>query len=240
MAETVAGRLERLRDRLRAAAERAGRKPDEITLVGVTKTLPPQLVLEGFRAGVRRFGENRFQESPEKIAAVKEALGSGEDPPEWHFIGQLQSNKVRKVLETFDWIQSLDRPKLIRRTDSIAEELGIRAQVLLQVSVSGAESQGGVEPDRLPDLLELAAGCDHLDVHGLMAIGPNTDDEATIHRGFARVRQLADRLGPQPAENIRLDILSMGMSSDYEIAVEEGATMVRIGSALFGPRGGQG
>lgn len=236
MPGVVAERLRIVQERIARAAERAGRDPAQIELVAVTKTLPPELVAEGVRAGLRRFGENRFQEAPEKIESIRQRFSELANKISWDFIGTLQSNKVRPVLEWFAMIQSIDRGKLVERADRLAGELGITARCLLQVHVSGSETQGGVEPDRLDELAEFASGRDHLRVEGLMAIGPLTDDENKLRRAFSTVRDSFHRLASRDLPGVEMRTLSMGMTGDFELAIEEGANLVRLGTAIFGPR----
>lgn len=236
MQEKVAQRLEIVRANLARAAEKSGRSLDDITIVAVTKTLPADRVVEAYRAGLTHIGENRFQEVPEKQATVRDELKDAADELTWHFIGHLQSNKARKILESFQVIQSIDRISVLEKVDRIAGEMGIRPMTLLQVNISGADTQGGVEPEDLDALADAAAACEHVQVNGLMAIGPNTDDERVIRKAFAQLRSHAEALGARKLPGITMDTLSMGMSGDYEIAVEEGATLVRLGTAIFGPR----
>jgi len=237
MADKVTEGFFRVRDSVEAAARRSGRDPKQITIIGVTKTLPAELVVKGYDAGLRHFGENRFQGTPEKMAVVKSLIGGeAADAVEWHFIGQLQTNKVRAVLENFSLVHSLDREKLIDKIDRIAAELGIIARGLLQVNVSGADSQGGLELEEVAKVAEFASSKENLRIEGLMAIGPITEDEAQLHQAFAQVRNLSEDLAQMKLPGVSMAVLSMGMSSDYEIAVEEGATHIRVGTAIFGPR----
>ncbi|MFH0881511.1 MAG: YggS family pyridoxal phosphate-dependent enzyme [bacterium] len=230
-------RLAEVQRQIAEAARIANRDPAGVTIIGVTKTLPAELVAEGVAAGLTNLGENRLQGVPEKVEMVKRLAGAGlAERLTWHFIGHLQTNKVRSVLETFTLIHSLDRENLVDRVDRTAGELGIVAHGLIQVNVSGAESQGGVEPEALMKLAEIASNREFLRVHGLMAIGPNTDNADDIRRAFRSVRGLAAEVGATNLPGVTMEMLSMGMSNDYQIAVEEGATHVRIGTAIFGPR----
>jgi len=232
----VAQQLEIVRTNIARAAERSGRSLDDITIVAVTKTLPAERVVEAYRAGLTQVGENRFQEVPGKQDEVRAVLGDAANALTWHFIGHLQSNKARKILESFQVIQSIDRFSVLEKLDRIAGEMGVIAKTLVQVNISGADTQGGAEPEELDALLDAAAACENLRVHGLMAIGPNTDDTTVIRKAFASLRELAGKLGARNLPGVTMETLSMGMSGDYEIAVEEGATLVRLGTALFGPR----
>jgi hypothetical protein len=232
----IGARLAAVRDRIRRAAERAGRNPDEITLVGVAKRKPAALVAAAARAGLRNIGENYVQEALPKILEVKEILES-EDVcvPRWHFIGQLQRNKAGRVAESFDLIETVDRERLARALEQRAQALGRTLEVLLQVNVSGEAQKGGVEPEALPGLLAASAAWQHLRVVGLMAIpAPQSEPEAS-RPAFARLRALHAKLVSATGGDA-LRELSMGMSADFEVAIEEGATIIRVGTAIFGPR----
>ena len=232
----IGTRLAAVRDRVRRAAERAGRSPDEITLVGVAKRKSAALVAAAARAGLRNVGENYVQEALPKILEVKTILEPEEIPaPRWHFIGQLQRNKAGRVAEGFDLIETVDRARLAQALEQRAQALGRTLEVLLQVNVSGEAQKGGIEPDALPELLAASAGWPHLRVAGLMAIpAPQSDPEAS-RPAFARLRALRENLR-SAAGGEHLRELSMGMSADFEVAIEEGATIIRVGTAIFGPR----
>ncbi|MCB2210820.1 YggS family pyridoxal phosphate-dependent enzyme [bacterium] len=236
MAASVAERLAEVQDRIARAAKAAGRSPDDVHLLAVSKFQPVAAVAEAINAGQRFFGENRFQGTPEKIEAIRQQFPQLANELHWSFIGTLQSNKVKPILELFTSVQSIDRLKLLNRADRIAGELGVTAKVLLQVNVSGADTQGGVELTELEDLAVAASKLDHVSVNGLMAIGPLTDNRDTIRKAFAEVRAAAGRLTNLNLPHVSMDTLSMGMTDDYDIAIEEGSTMVRIGTAIFGPR----
>ncbi len=236
MPASIAERLAEVQDRIARAAKAAGRAPDEINLLAVSKFQPIDAVAEAILAGQRFFGENRFQGTPEKIDAIRQQFPELANELHWSFIGTLQSNKVKPILELFDSIQSIDRLKLLSRADRIVEELDTTANILFQVNVSGAETQGGAELSELEDLAVAASKLDHVNVNGLMAIGPLTDDRDEIRRAFVEVRTAADRLTNLNLPHVSMDTLSMGMTDDYDIAIEEGSTMVRIGTAIFGPR----
>lgn len=236
MTSIFAQRLENVRAEINDAAAVSGQNPEAIRLVAVTKFHPASIVIEAAHSGLIEFGESRYQEVPEKQAEVRLSLGDQADELIWHFIGQLQSNKARKVIESFQMIQSVDRASMLERLDRIAGELGVKRDILLQVNISGAETQGGVAPEDTARLAEMAAECKHLTLNGLMAIGPVTDDESNLRKAFASVRKLAERLETLHLPGVRMDTLSMGMSSDYRLAIEEGATLVRLGTVLFGSR----
>jgi PLP dependent protein len=216
-------------DRINAACLRGGRDRSEVTLVAVSKTVPADALRDAVAAGLDLLGENRVQEGVAKAAEVPGAR--------WHLIGPLQSNKARRAVETFELIQTVDSIDLARRLDSFAAELrpGRRLPVLIQVNVDLDPAKAGVRPDRVEELLgEALIGFQNLDVRGLMTVGRQTQDVSESRRTFAALRELLTRL---QSDNPSLGPeLSMGMSDDFEIAVEEGATIVRVGRALFGER----
>lgn len=215
--------LERVRQRVHAAAARAGRDPEGITLVAVTKGQPLERVLEAVEAGVRHLGESRVQEAQQKIPAVQA-------PVTWHLVGHLQRNKVRPALQLFDWIDSLDSLRLARE---IQRRAAGPLPVLLEVNVTGEAGKHGFRPQELPLALAELLRLEGLSIRGLMTLAALVDDPQETRPAFRALRRLRDelaRLAPQ------LEILSMGMSQDYEVAIEEGATMIRVGTALFGPR----
>ncbi len=220
--------LAEVRGRIAAACARAGRDPGEVEIVAVTKTHGAETVDEAVRAGMRIVGENKVQEAAWK----KPASASG---PEWHLIGHLQSNKVRKALELFDVIHSVDSAKLADRINFIADEIGALPRILLEVNVSGEKSKSGMPPEFVRTTLEhIAAQCPRLTVEGLMTMAPFSEDPEDARPYFRRLRELRDEM--QDSLGIVLPRLSMGMSGDYEVAVEEGATWVRLGTVLFGER----
>jgi pyridoxal phosphate enzyme (YggS family) len=223
--------LARVRDRIRRAEERAGRPLDGVRLVAVTKGVPARRVSEAIAAGVRMIGENRVREGSEK---KPEVAGDAE----WHLIGHLQTNKVARALETFDVVQTIDSLRLAREIDARATRGGRRVPVLVEVNVSGEGTKSGVTREGFFELLEGMAPLGGLEVRGLMTLGPLTDDEAAIRQAFARLRWLGEAAALQGlvAARERPVELSMGMSDDFEAAILEGSTMVRIGRALFGPR----
>ena len=225
-------RLDAVRARVEAAALRAGRDPSAVTVVGVSKRKPAKAVEALIRAGIHHLGENYVQESQGKIPEVHGRL----EPnllPRWHFIGQLQRNKARHVARLFDMVETVDRPALGTELDRRAGQAGRRLSILLQVNVCDEPQKGGVAPAELPALLEVSKAWTHLELRGLMAIPAATPDPEGSRAAFARLRKLRDR---HARDFPGLTELSMGMSADFEVAIEEGATMVRIGTALFGPR----
>jgi pyridoxal phosphate enzyme (YggS family) len=232
----TAERLAAVRERVARAAERAGRDPGEVAIVGVSKRKPADAIVEAVAGGLGHVGENYVQEAVAKLPEVRDGLAArGLAAPRFHFVGQLQRNKARDVVAWFDCVESVDRESLARALARRAEAAGTRLSVLLQVDLSHEPGKGGAAPDDLPDLLAACAALPHLSVDGLMAVpAPGPDAEAS-RAPFARLRELRDRLRDAPGgETLRE--LSMGMSGDFEVAVEEGATLVRIGTAIFGAR----
>lgn len=216
-------RLEAVESRIRQTAERCGRKRLDVTLVAVSKKFSAERIEEAYRAGVREFGENYVQEFAEKKSHLQDLQDA-----RFHLIGHLQSNKARQACDLFDVIETADSAKLLKRLDAAANERGSATEVLLEVKLSGEESKSGASPDELPNLLETANACAAIRVTGLMTMPPWSDDAEQSRPYFQRLAELARRFG--------LTNLSMGMSHDFEVAIEEGATLIRVGTALFGPR----
>ncbi len=207
---------------IREAAARSGRSPHGIKLIAVTKTVGPEKVREAIKLGITDFGENRVQEASEKVTGIREV--------KWHFIGHLQSNKAKDVLPHYTMIHSLDRFSLARTLQNCAERFNLEAKVLLQVNVSGEKSKFGLNPEAVSDFIDSLAGFDRLKLCGLMTMAPYVDDPEETRAFFRELRVLRDR---SVRPGLELPELSMGMTNDFVVAVEEGATMVRIGSALF-------
>lgn len=231
----MAARLRDLDGRIARAAERAGREPASVALVGIAKRKPAALVAEAVRAGLRHVGENYVQEAARKLPELEADLGAaGVALPSRHFVGRLQRNKARDVAELFDVVESVDRIELATELDRRAASRSRTLGVLLQVDLAGEPRKGGVTPAELPRLLDACAGLAHLRVQGLMTLPPLGEDPERSRPWFAKLRQLRDATRAGGAE---LRELSMGTSADFEIAIEEGATWVRVGTALFGPRG---
>lgn len=216
---------------IKTAAEAAGRPRSAIQLLAVSKTFPFTAVLDAMQTGQRAFGENYLQEGVDKIAAV--AAAAPTEQLEWHFIGPIQSNKTRPIAENFAWVHAIDRLKIAQRLSEQRPEGLPPLNVCLQVNISGEDSKSGVAPADLPELARQVAALPHLRLRGLMAIPEAETDAAKQHLPFARLRLLYEQL---QAEGLPLDTLSMGMSGDLAAAVAEGATIVRIGSAIFGAR----
>lgn len=224
MSSELAGNLDLVRRKIASAARRIDRDPDEIKLIAVSKTHPLDLVREAIAAGAAAFGENRVQEAEGKIPEL------GREGVEWHLIGHLQSNKARKAIQLFDVIHSVDSVELAERLERICIEEGREAlSVLIQVDLAGEETKSGIQESDLPSLITYLKSCERLKLVGLMILPPFFNDPEATRPFFNRLREIRDRLLPGGE-------LSMGMSNDFEVAVEEGATMVRVGTAIFGER----
>jgi pyridoxal phosphate enzyme (YggS family) len=239
---TIAARLQAVNQRIEAAARAAGRQPGDVGLVAVSKTFPPSAIAEAHAAGQRAFGENYLQEALEKmrdLASPGRSGGAGSPegglprPMEWHFIGPIQSNKTRSIAENFAWVHGVDRQKIAERLAQARPTDMPPLQVCMQVNVSGEPSKSGVTPQQAVALAESIAQLPSLRLRGLMAIPEVTSDPQLQRRRFRAVRELRDEIA---RHGIGLDTLSMGMSADLEAAIAEGATLVRIGTAIFGSR----
>jgi pyridoxal phosphate enzyme (YggS family) len=223
--ETIQERFSGVRDRIAKAARRAGRNPGEVELVAVSKKQPAELIREAVDAGQLLFGENRVQEAMVKIPSLPGSL-------RWHLVGHLQSNKIRKALPLFELIHSVDSAELAGEIDRIAGDMGLFPRVLLEVNVSGEGSKHGFRPEQLERDLETLLALPRLQVEGFMTMAPLAPEAEAARPFFAGLRELRDRMAARAG--IPFGILSMGMSGDFEVAVEEGATLVRVGSAIFG------
>lgn len=223
----VADNLMAVRERIEAACCRAGRAGDSVELIAVSKTIPGELIREAVAAGQTLFGESRQQEAAAKIAVLPGSL-------RWHFIGRVQSNKVRKLLPAFEAIHAIDSLRLATLTDELAAELGLFPKVFLQVNIATETAKGGFDPARLPFAMAALLHLPRIEILGLMTIPPATADAGSARQWFVRLRELRDSL--ERDFGVRLPGLSMGMSGDFEVAIEEGATHVRVGSAIFGAR----
>ena len=230
---TIASNLSALHDRIARAAQRAGRNPDAVALMAVTKTFPAAAIIEAYEAGQRLFGENRVQEFAEKFGGLSELRDA-----EFHMIGHLQSNKAAKAAEIFHAIDSLDSAKLAQRLDAAAEKLGKTLDVLIEINLGEEEAKSGVAPDltELESILLGAPDWKHLRLRGLMTVPPFTEDPEGARPYFRQLRDLRDRLAARKFPAVGFDVLSMGMSHDFEVAIEEGSTCVRLGTAIFGTR----
>ena len=229
----IGDNLARVRQRIADAARRAGRSPEDIALMAVTKTFSSEIIREAYSAGQRLFGENRVQEFAEKAASLADLPGI-----EFHLIGHLQSNKAAKAAQIFSGIDSVDSLHLAEKLNAAAERAGKRLPILIDINVGNEAAKSGVAPasPELESLLMAAPRLDHLDFRGLMSIPPFTEDPEGSRPFFCMLRQLRDQIAARKLPAISMDVLSIGMSHDFEVAIEEGSTCVRIGTAIFGPR----
>lgn len=230
---SISNNIAEVRQRIAAAATRAGRDPREITLLAVSKTFPPERIREAYDAGLRLFGENRVQEFAGKVAT----LGDLKDA-EWHLIGHLQSNKAAKAAELFSAVDSVDSLRLAEKLNASAGQLGKKLAALIEINIGGESAKSGVAPgsEELEGLLLAAPQFEHLEFRGLMSIPPFTDDPEKSRPYFRKLRELRDQIAARKLPAVGMNVLSMGMSHDFEIAIEEGSTCVRVGTAIFGER----
>ncbi|NNL65115.1 MAG: YggS family pyridoxal phosphate-dependent enzyme [Myxococcales bacterium] len=232
----IADRLAAVRERIADACGRAGRDPGSVGLVGVSKRKPVEAIVAAVAAGLDRIGESYVQEAVAKLGPVRDALAArGLTPPRWHFVGQLQRNKARDVVAGFDCVESLDRASLARTLSARAVEAGRSLEALVQVNLSGEPQKGGVAPDALSELLSACEALPGLEITGLMTVPAAAAEPEASRPAFATLRGLLEQQRGAPG-GASLRELSMGMSGDFEVAIEEGATLVRVGTAIFGPR----
>lgn len=231
---TIAENLVQVRNRIAVAAQRAGRDPAEVTLVAVTKTIPPARIQEAIAEGVTILGENRVQEAKAKIAIL------GRTPVQWHLIGHLQRNKVKYIFDLFTLIHSVDSLALAQAINQQGVKRNQVMPVLLQVNIAGEATKSGIPPEEAAGVLKDMARLPSIAVRGLMTIPPLEAEPEASRLYFRRLRLLREEIEKMGIEGIDLRELSMGMSNDFEVAIEEGATLVRIGSAIFGPREKEG
>jgi PLP dependent protein len=227
--------LENILNRIRITAINCDRNPESIRLVAVTKTVPANRIKDAIQAGATIFGENYVQEARDKIRELSSY------PVSWHFIGTLQSNKAKYVAKLFDLIHSVDSLKLAMEINKQAEKIGKIQDILIQVNVAGEAQKSGISPEQTIELLKAVSKFENISVKGLMTMPPYFNDPERVRPFFKQLRQLRNKLqknfsDPSSAPHIRLDELSMGMTGDFEAAIHEGATMVRIGTAIFGER----
>jgi len=227
--EQLRKNIELVRSRIRDAALRAGRSPDDILLVGVTKTVEPEIMRAAFDLGLAEFGENRVQEFIRKADIIGREC-------RWHFIGRLQTNKVKYLDHRVSLIHSLDREELAVALQARGEKIGKVWDVLVQVNVSGEDTKAGVSPKDLKDFVRTVAKLGNIHIRGLMTIAPYAENPEDVRWVFRELSKLAVDMQRERIENMNMDFLSMGMSNDFEVAIEEGASIVRIGSAIFGER----
>jgi pyridoxal phosphate enzyme (YggS family) len=220
-----------IHERIAKAADKCGRSLDKIFLLAVSKTFPPDFIVRAVEAGIRRFGENRVQEAELKIPQLQKIHGL-----EWHLVGHLQANKARRAAELFDVIHSVDSVKLATKLNQASKEAGKILSVLLQVDLADESTKFGAEPGQIRELVEAIHGLSSLRLDGLMIIPPFFDDPENVRPYFARLRELRDKMEAEQPGCLGLKHLSMGMSHDFEQAIQEGATILRIGTAIFGER----
>jgi pyridoxal phosphate enzyme (YggS family) len=230
MVEEIRERLARVRERIARAAERANRRAEDITLITVSKTFDPSTVQQAVDAGALDLGENRVQEAAGKVGLV------GADNLRWHLIGHLQSNKARQAVSIFDVIHTIDSPELARRLDRVAGEEGRRPRVLVQVDLAHEPTKSGADEAEVPAIVEALDSASNLEFCGLMTLPPFFDSPEQARSYFRKLREMLESLNRNRAADRKLTEMSMGMSNDFEVAIEEGATMVRVGTAIFGSR----
>jgi pyridoxal phosphate enzyme (YggS family) len=229
----VAENIAQIQARIAAAAKKSGRKAEDIALMAVTKTVPPEKIREAYQAGLRVFGESRVQEIATKATSLQDLKDAS-----WHMIGHLQSNKVAKAVELFNAVDSLDSLKLAERLNTAAEAAGKKLPVLIEINVGGEAAKTGLSPEsaELQAILQSSLRLTHLEVRGLMTVPPFTEDSEAARPYFRKVRQLREKITAAGWHGVEMTILSMGMSHDFEIAIEEGSTCIRVGTAIFGQR----
>ena len=240
---SIAENIAQIREQIAAAARRAGRNPADITLMAVSKTFPVESIRDAYAAGLRVFGENRVQEFAGKANALRDLPDA-----EWHLIGHLQTNKAAKATELFDAVDSVDSVRMAEKLNAFAESAGKTLSVLIEINVGGEQAKSGVEPgsyercsdepgsDELEQILRGAPRWEHLKIRGLMTIPPYAEDPESSRPYFRQLRQIRDSIAARELPKIGTSVLSMGMSHDFEVAIEEGATCVRVGTAIFGER----
>ena len=235
---SIAENIEQVQERITAAARRAGRNSSEITLMGVSKTFPAERIREAYAAGLRVFGENKVQEFAGKANALRDLPDA-----EWHLIGHLQTNKAAKAAELFDAVDSVDSVRMAEKLNACAESVGKTLCVLIEINVGGEKAKSGVEPsvdeqgsDELEQILRAAPRWGNLKIHGLMTVPRYTEDPEGSRSYFRQLRQIRDSIVARELPQVGTAVLSMGMSHDFEVAIEERATCVRVGTAIFGER----
>ncbi len=230
---SIAENIAEVWEQIAAAARLAARNPDEIMLMGVSKTFPVERIREAYAAGLRVFGENRVQEFAAKADALRDLRNT-----EWHLIGHLQTNKAAKAAELFDAVDSVDSVRMAEKLNASAESAGKTLSVLIEINVGGEKAKSGLAPssDELEQILRGAPRWENLKIQGLMTVPPYTEDPEGARAYFRKLRQIQDSIAARGLPQISMAALSMGMSHDFEVAIEEGATCVRLGTAIFGER----
>ena len=230
---SIAENIAQIRERIAAAARRALRNPDEMTLMGVSKTFPVASIREAHAAGLRVFGENRVQEFATKVDVVRDLPDA-----KWHLIGHLQTNKAAKAVELFDAIDSVDSVRMAEKLNAFAQSAGKMLSVLIEINVGGEQAKSGIaaDSDELEQILQGALRWPSLNIRGLMTVPPYTEDPERARPYFRQLREIRDSIAARALPNVGMKVLSMGMSHDFEVAIEEGSTCVRVGTAIFGDR----
>jgi pyridoxal phosphate enzyme, YggS family len=230
---SIAENILQVQERIATAARRAGRKADEITLMGVSKTFPAEAIRKAYVAGVRVFGENRVQEFAGKVEALRDLSDA-----RWHLIGHLQTNKAAKAVELFDAIDTVDSVRAADKLNSSAGSSNKKLSILIEINIGGEAAKSGVAPDsdELEKILDGASGWGNLRVRGLMTVPPYSDEPEAVRPHFQMLRRIRDRIASRSSPRVGVEVLSMGMSHDFEIAIEEGSTCIRVGTAIFGKR----
>ncbi|MGM0588094.1 MAG: YggS family pyridoxal phosphate-dependent enzyme [Bacteroidota bacterium] len=228
----ICDRLEQVQERIAQACSDAGRSADEITLVAVSKTKPLEDIIEARSCGQIHFGENRAKELQDKM----EQLDDPQQEVQWHMIGNLQTNKIKYMVERVNWIHSVKKSKHLREIEKRASRIDRVINVFIQVNISDEDQKSGCDPKDLANILAFAEGLDHVRVYGLMGMATFTDEAEQVRPEFALLRKLRDEHRKYECDNVSLDELSMGMTNDMEVAIQEGATMIRVGRAIFGER----
>ena len=228
-ADFVYGNLERVRERVREAELRSGRKPGDVRIIAVTKTVEPERILKAIDCGITDIGENRVQEMMEKYDIIDRGC-------RWHLIGRLQTNKIKYIADKVSLIHSLDRMELAEEIQKRADKAGRIIEALVQVNIAGEETKSGISPEQALEFVRALSGFGNIRVKGLMTIAPMAENPEDIRWVFSGLRKLLIDIRKENIDNIDMDCLSMGMSNDFETAIEEGSNMVRIGTAIFGRR----
>ena len=221
--------LKRVEDKITASCERSGRNREDVTLIAVSKTKPVETLQEAYNIGVRVFGENKVQELVEKYETLPKDI-------HWHMIGHLQRNKVKYIIDKVDLIHSVDSLRLAETIDREAKKHNLTANILIEVNVAGEDSKFGVPPEELENLVDGISHFSNIQVRGLMTIAPFVENAEENRAVFARLRKLSVDIAAKNIDNVNMGLLSMGMTNDYEVAIEEGATIIRVGTGIFGER----
>lgn len=225
--ETIKNNLKIIKEKIKKATLKANRYPEEIKLVAVTKTATIEQIKEAISAGVKIIGENKVQEAKEKYHILSTDI-------EWHLVGHLQTNKVKYAIEIFDCIHSVDSIKLAEEIDKRSLQFGKTTNVLVEVNVSGEETKYGIKPEKVEPFLKETSEFSRIRVRGLMTIAPMAEDKEDVRPYFRKLRELSEEIKSKNLKNVKMDYLSMGMTEDFEVAIEEGANMIRIGRGIFG------